>query len=159
MKNIEFIEKDVADNFLTLHYWKDEKEMSLLLNLPDLIDLLYKTDQIDEWDEGTTFDDTTVMFDEIYDPMGPDEDETVFAQNISLAHFIAEMTDWQCEKVIKYHESLKEADKMSITGLIDSIGKICKDNEKMMSDEFPSSAWTEGAKNHPCHQKKNYANH
>lgn len=157
MKKIEFIEKNVADNFITLHYWKGEKEMSLLLNIPDLIDLLYKTDQIDEWDEGTTFDETTVMFEVMRDPLGPEEDQIIYSQKIDLSYFISEMTNWQCEEVIKYHERLKEADEMSIAALMENIKSICDDNEKMMNDKFPSQAWTGGAKN--LNQPPHHADH
>lgn len=100
--------KHLDQNWLTITY-EDEaapgsseaKEVSLLLNLPDALDLLYRAGIIDDHDDGTSFFNTTVHI----------EQEDMSTRNVPLHEVTQSLDDADCYKIIKHSEYVSEYQK------------------------------------------------
>lgn len=146
MKKIEFIEKDIQDKFLILHYWKGEKDMSLLLNIPDTIDLLYKSNLIDDYNEADTIQDTVVMIDEIIDPLGPNEEEKAYQFNPFLDEFLKDLPDSTYQQIIEHYEGVNEAEGIIVEIAEGGINDIVNNLKALTQPVNGLEAWSEGAK-------------
>lgn len=103
---------EVGSKFLSIEYSVGDKEMTLILNLPDTLDYLYKTGSIDRWDTGETFSDTWVVYD-----AGLIQPNTETLEDF-LTNTLAEVEDSPyvakdaiiggiAQKIVNYHEMLK----------------------------------------------------
>jgi hypothetical protein len=132
----EILGWDYTEETVTIDYFKAEKEMHLLMTTEQFMDYLYKTGIIDD-SEGNNISNSRVKWD----------DQPVYAESVCLEKFIVDLfTDRNALAIVRYHESLIEASKMSIKEIMNSFKTICDEYE---SNKFPSDAWTEGAKNNP----------
>lgn len=134
MKNLEFLEcKILNDKNVIIQYSKYEtgqenepKEMSLLLSIQDVIGLAYKVDLIDDWEISDTISDSIVKFDISIDPLGPEMEQEDYPFQLSLEKFLNDLSQNDFLKIIKYHEDIKEAEKMHIDEFWESIDTITK---------------------------------
>ncbi|HEX5553192.1 MAG TPA: hypothetical protein VFX43_08080 [Chitinophagaceae bacterium] len=78
--------------------------MSLMLDLTDTLNLLFKTGIIDGWGKKIDFEDTIVTVSATWYGR-----ERMF--RIPLGDVLHDLQPVDCMKVIQYHESLKEFDK------------------------------------------------
>lgn len=126
MKSIEFIEKTVCNEFVNLAYWKDGEVKNLLLNIPDLLDYLYKTDCIQDYDIPPFTWGTDVLLEGVDDPQGPEEDQKEYCEWISLACYMVEVfNDEKAVKLIEWHERNILSDKIISSYFPDLSLKAC----------------------------------
>lgn len=110
---LEFIEKSVCNEFVDLAYWKDGDEGHLLLNIPDLLDYLYRSDCIQDYDLPPYSWGTDIELKGVDYPQGPEEDQKTYDEWVSLACFMGNVfNDEMAMNVIKYHERLIESEKV-----------------------------------------------
>lgn len=113
MKKIEFIEKTVCNEFVNLAYWKGEETHNLLLNIPDLLDYLYKTDCIQDYDLPPYNWGTDVLLEGVDDPKGPEEDQKEYSEWVSLTCYMVEcFNDEDALRLIMWHERNILSDKI-----------------------------------------------
>jgi hypothetical protein len=100
--------KHLDQNWLTITY-EDEaapgstevKEVSLLLNLSDALDLMYRAGIIDGHDGGTSFFNTTVHI----------EQDDMSTRKMPLHEVAQALDDADCYKIIKHSEYVSEYQK------------------------------------------------
>jgi hypothetical protein len=118
MDKIKFNSKEFNGLFLTLNYRKNDTRFHLMLNVQDCTDLLWKSGIIDGWDRKNDFDDTVVMV-----------SVEVFSKKrvicLSLEDVIVNLTEPDCMRMIRYHESLKEFEKKGFDQMaIDTLNQL-----------------------------------
>lgn len=143
-------DQDDAPNCMVINYWKGAKDMTLLLNVPDLIEYLMKTSLIDYYDIGDNFEDATIMIDSWVDPIGFETDEERYLQVMTLQQYLhAFFNDYCAQKLVDRHENIKDTDGVKIVDIMENIKTICDDYEEQIHPlDFPSEAFTNGAKAH-----------
>lgn len=110
---MEIIETLTCNEFTTINYWKGRDE-SLLMNIPTLLDQLYMSDCIQEYDMKPPYTwGTDVCLRWKEKPMGPEHDEQEKEEWVSLAFYMSSIfNDDLALQLVKHYEDRRTSDKV-----------------------------------------------
>lgn len=120
---MEFLEKHLTRDILTVTYQDGDRIMHLMLTLPEALDLLWRTDTIQGHDNATTFLTSLVLIAFVTRPQGPETEPEDQRYMVPLTDVIRDLDDGEWLRIIHHHEMQKEYAQRGYRGMVDYYGK------------------------------------
>lgn len=124
---MEFLEKHLTRDILTVTYQDGDRIMHLMLSLPEALDLLWRTDTIQGHDTATTFLTSLVLIAFVTRPQGPEEEPKEQRYMVPLTDVLRDLTDAEWLRVIHHHEMQKQYNRLGYRRMVDLYSRQLKE--------------------------------